>query len=110
MSQIIGSGQATFNPDAEGSYWLVDQPPAWSVAFDDWLTRVLTSLTGEERRLELVNFHQHNASIRAHPPGHSEHIMPIMVNFGTLSSESAPISKVHGSYQGNFSMSCFAFY
>ncbi len=108
--QIIGSGQTTFNQGAEGSYWRTDQPPAWSVAFDDWLTRVTTSVTGEERRHELIHFDKHEVSSRAHPPGHTEHLMPFMVNYGTLSSENAPVSKVHSSYQGNFSMSCFAFY
>jgi 4,5-DOPA dioxygenase extradiol len=107
---IIGSGQATFNQGLEGSYLFEDKPAAWSVAFDDWLTRVITSVTGEERRHELVNFHRNEISSRAHPPGQTEHLIPIMVNLGTLSSETATVSKVHGSYQGNFSVSCFAFH
>ena len=97
---IFASGAATHNLGAfDGNYNA--PPPAWAVAFDDWLAEAVAA--NDLQRL--LGYRQHAPhAVQNHPT--EEHLLPLFVALGA----GGPGERIHhGFTYGAFSMAAYAF-
>ncbi|MBD1918976.1 MULTISPECIES: class III extradiol ring-cleavage dioxygenase [Cyanophyceae] len=97
---IFASGAATHNLGAfDGNYDA--PPPAWAVAFDDWLAEAIA--TNDIQRL--LNYRQHAPYAAKNHPS-EEHLLPLFVALGA----GGPGQQLHhGFTYGAFSMAAYQF-
>ena len=74
---IVGSGMSFHNMSGYGN----PQFTPLSEAFDDWLSRAVEA-SPEQRRARLSDWTHAPHAYQCHPPGHEEHLMPLMVAAG----------------------------
>ncbi|MGF1568387.1 MAG: DODA-type extradiol aromatic ring-opening family dioxygenase [Nodosilinea sp.] len=97
---IIGSGAATHNLWAFGDRYDAP-PPAWAVAFDQWLGEAIAQNDVQS----LLNYRQLAPyAAQNHPT--EEHLLPLLVALGTGGAG----RQIHqGFTYGAFSMAAYAF-
>ncbi|MBD2109142.1 class III extradiol ring-cleavage dioxygenase [Nodosilinea sp. FACHB-13] len=106
---IFASGAATHNLGAfDGNYDA--PPPAWAVAFDDWLAEAITqagrSSTNAANDIQaLLDYRQHTPYAAKNHPS-EEHLLPLFVALGA----GGPGKQIHhGFTYGAFSMAAYQF-
>jgi len=99
---VLASGGATHN--LRELDWSADEPPAWAVAFDEWLADALASgRTAELFDWERKAPHAH----RAHPS--PEHFLPLFVALGAA-GEGARGERLYRDFtMGGLSMAAYRF-
>jgi len=97
---ILGSGAVTHNLWAFGDSYEAT-PPAWAVAFDDWLAQTI-----QQQDLDsLLNYRQRAPHAEKNHPT-AEHLLPLFVALGA----GGPGRQLHrGFTYGAFSMAAYAF-
>ncbi len=80
-------------------------PPSWSVAFDEWTAATLAMSARRERLATLATFAKHDAFAEAHPT--PEHFWPVLVAAGAAGDDAG--QRVHQGFQHGLSMSAFLF-
>jgi 4,5-DOPA dioxygenase extradiol len=109
---IVGSGQVTHSFAEMGSPGLTKSPPAWALAFEQWLTATLAETDIELRtsRLSSVMSAAPNAR-RAHP--REEHLIPFLVAAGAAiaaDGTASPATKVNDAWVlGSMSLAAYKF-